>query len=179
MTLCGPGLAGARTSSTARPAAAATPPSCATTIAAYRHPPRIIVWPRQPPGSETAVGSISPARRGPHPRPLPYPPQGSQRHFVREQALTANIPLCFLQPVHARRPQGSMHQNCPVCQENLFNSTSECRVCAVRRAPPTTPPRQAIAHSHGVYGIRAGGGNGRRVGRPAPPRPGDADGVPP
>ena len=24
--------------------------------------------------------------------------------------------------------QGSMHQNCPVCQENLFNSTSECRV---------------------------------------------------
>ena len=41
MTLCGPGLAGARTSSTARPAAAATPPSCATTIAAYRHPPRI------------------------------------------------------------------------------------------------------------------------------------------
>jgi hypothetical protein len=26
------------------------------------------------------------------------------------------------------RLAGSMHQNCPVCQENLFNSTSECRV---------------------------------------------------
>jgi hypothetical protein len=24
-----------------------------------------------------------------------------------------------------------MHQNCPVCQENLFNSTSECRVCDI------------------------------------------------
>ncbi len=30
--------------------------------------------------------------------------------------------------VHALVFTGSMHQNCPVCQENLFNSTSECRV---------------------------------------------------